>query len=115
MDGRQEYDLNIDEKSIRQKINLISEKEKDSDTIEIRKKIFSLIDLTTLEVSDNGEKITNIVGKINDFTRHYKDFPPVTAICTYPSFLPTVADKMKEKSIKKSHRCGFIPFLPNFF
>ncbi|MCF8381414.1 MAG: deoxyribose-phosphate aldolase [Bacteroidales bacterium] len=66
------------------------------------KKIFSLIDLTSLDVTDTAEKIQAMVKKVNVLPERFPDLPNVAAICVYPSFIPVLTNDLKIKTVMKA-------------
>ena len=63
------------------------------------KRIFSLIDLTTLNANDTTGKIKTICLRVNEFAGQFPDTPNVGAICVYPSLVPTVRNYLKVKEV----------------
>jgi deoxyribose-phosphate aldolase len=63
------------------------------------KKLFSLIDLTSLNTEDNSINIKSMVSKVNDFKNHYQDMPNVAAICVYPSMVETIKTNLSVKGL----------------
>ncbi|MCF6241447.1 MAG: deoxyribose-phosphate aldolase [Bacteroidales bacterium] len=58
------------------------------------KKIFSLIDLTSLNSTDTISKIKGMTEKVNKFPAVFTDMPNVAAICVYPSLVQTVKENL---------------------
>lgn len=56
-------------------------------TIENLKKIFSFIDLTSLNITDTEERIAALCRKVIDFNVQYADIPQVAALCVFPNFV----------------------------
>lgn len=73
--------------------------EQDTD-IDVLKSIFNLIDLTSLNTTDNDNKINAMVEKVNLFADHYPNSPNVAAICVYPNFVSTVKKQLRVKDVK---------------
>lgn len=80
-------------------INLAKFAEQDSD-INVLKKVFNLIDLTSLNTTDYDDKIISMVEKVNHFNKHYPDCPNVAAICVYPNFVKTLKQNLTAKEVK---------------
>lgn len=59
-------------------------------------KIFSCIDLTSLNTTDTEESIANFTEKVNKFGELHSEFPNVASICVYPSMVKTVRDTLTE-------------------
>ncbi len=66
---------------------------------EVLKKIFSFIDLTTLNSTDTIGKVEKMVDKVNKFPSSFSDMPNVAAICVYPSLVETVKTKLTEHKL----------------
>jgi len=77
---------------------LINESDKNY-TSEVLKKIFGLIDLTTLNSTDTKVKVAEMCSKVNGFKAKFPDFPDVAAICIYPSLVSTVKKSLSVKGI----------------
>lgn len=68
--------------------------------LETNKLLFNLIDLTSLNTTDNEPKIISMVEKVNNFNQHFSDYPNVAAICVYPNFAKTVKEHLKVNDVK---------------
>src|SRR5512133_1863130 len=62
--------------------------------------ILGMIDLTSLNTTDNKSQIIRFTGKVNSFSGRFSNIPNVAAICVYPNFVPVVREKLTAKSIK---------------
>jgi deoxyribose-phosphate aldolase len=62
--------------------------------------ILSVIDLTSLNTTDNKSNILHLTGKVNSFHGRYKEIPNVAAICIYPNFVPVVKEKLTAKTVR---------------
>ncbi len=60
---------------------------------------FSLIDLTSLNATDQIDHGKLMAEKVNDFPSYYEGIPDVAAICVYPTLVKTVATYLKIKSV----------------
>ncbi len=76
-------------------------------TSETLKKIFSLIDLTSLNSTDTVTKIKAMTEKVNKFPSVFTDMPNVAAICVYPSLVETVKENLKTEIGLASVAAGF--------
>ncbi|MEE4114765.1 MAG: deoxyribose-phosphate aldolase [Marinilabiliaceae bacterium] len=65
----------------------------------IFRQMFSLLDLTSLNVTDNESTIRHICGKLNNFPYEFPDLPDVAAICVFPRFVPLVKEILKVEQI----------------
>jgi deoxyribose-phosphate aldolase len=62
--------------------------------IEYLKLAFSLIDLTTLNATDQYSKGVQFATRVNDFKKQYSNMPDVAAICVYPPLVKAVASTL---------------------
>jgi len=61
---------------------------------ELLRRIFSLIDLTSLSEQDNIENISLLCEKVNHLADAYPEMPGVAAICIYPELVSVVKEKL---------------------
>jgi deoxyribose-phosphate aldolase len=64
------------------------------------RKIFSCIDLTSLNTTDTTEKIKKMTSKVNNFNSHFPDYENVAAICVYPLLVSTVKENLNVPEVK---------------
>ncbi len=76
--------------------------------------LFSLIDLTTLDVCDTHNKVIGMCSKVNNFTRHFPTLPNVAAICVYPALVPVVKENIKAANINIASVVGGFPASQTF-
>jgi deoxyribose-phosphate aldolase len=76
--------------------------------------ILSVIDLTSLNTTDNKSHILHMTGKVNGFFGRYKNIPNVAAICVYPNFVPVVKEKLTAKNVKIASVAGAFPTSQTF-
>lgn len=76
--------------------------------------ILSVIDLTSLNTSDNKSNIIHLTGKVNSFPSKYPGVPNVAAICVYPNFVPVVEEKLTAKNVKIAAVAGSFPSSQTF-
>lgn len=90
-----ENPLKISDETITKKVNeIISERFKENNTTEVLKKIYSCIDLTTLNTTDRRDDIWEFTGKVNDFEGSNPEIDNVAAICVFPNFAKTVHESL---------------------
>jgi deoxyribose-phosphate aldolase len=76
--------------------------------------ILSVIDLTSLNTTDNKSQIIHFTGRVNSFHGRYKEIPNVAAICVYPNFVPVVKEKLTAKTVKIAAVAGAFPSSQTF-
>ena len=76
--------------------------------------ILSVIDLTSLNTTDNKTQIIHFTGKVNSFHGRFPEFPNVAAICVYPNFVTVVKEKLTAKKVKIAAVAGGFPSSQTF-
>lgn len=74
---------------------------------EICMRLTGLIDLTSLEGSDNDAKIKGVCHKALKLAE--EGFPPVAAVCFYPNFIRTAIKELKGSGIRVAAVAGAFP------
>lgn len=88
------YNADFLKENIQQKVAIIANNSHQYSNTENLKKIFSLIDLTSLNTEDNSINIKSMALKVNDFKNHYSGMPNVAAICVYPSMVSCIKETL---------------------
>jgi deoxyribose-phosphate aldolase len=73
------------------------------------KKIIGLIDLTTLEGSDNEKKVMELCSQAISFKNEEKKIPAVAAVCVYPPFVKQAKKLLKNTSLQVASVAGTFP------
>jgi deoxyribose-phosphate aldolase len=76
--------------------------------------ILGVIDLTSLNTTDNKSQILHLTGKVNSFHSRYNEVPNIAAICVYPNFVQVVKEKLTDKSVKIAAVAGAFPSSQTF-
>jgi len=76
--------------------------------------ILSVIDLTSLNTTDNKSQILQLTGRVNGFYGRYKNIPNVAAICVFPNFVPVVKEKLTAKNVRIASVAGAFPSSQTF-
>ena len=88
------YKTDLKDADITEKVNeIINKKFAANNNSEVYKKVYSCIDLTSLNSTDTRESIWNFVESVNDFEGS-TSFDNVAAICVYPNFVETVKEAL---------------------
>jgi deoxyribose-phosphate aldolase len=74
--------------------NLLAEKYGENNNPEVYRKLYSCIDLTSLNSTDSNESIWKFTEKVNKFDGANPEMDNVAAICVYPNFARTVKDAL---------------------
>ncbi len=76
--------------------------------------ILNMIDLTSLNTTDNKSDIIHLTGKVNSFQSRFTNIPNVAAICVYPNFVPVVKEKLSAKNVRIAAVAGAFPTSQTF-
>ncbi len=108
MSNKPTYNYNVEDTNERIE-TLVSEGLKSVNTIEAYRTILSLVDLTTLEGSDNEAKIQSLCKQAESFKDQGDKVPNVAAVCVYPPFVRQAKALLKGKSINVASVAGAFP------
>lgn len=86
----------------------------ENNNIEVYKKCFNAIDLTSLNTTDTEQSIATMVEKVNKFEEEYPALPSVAAICTYPNFAMTVSGALEVSGVDVAVVAGSFPSSQTF-
>ncbi len=89
-------------------------KEELKENTAIIEKLFSCIDLTSLNTSDSKTDITKFINKVNEFSALYPALPNVGAICLYPSFTELARKTLTAKGVNLAVVAGVFPTSQSF-
>ncbi len=73
------------------------------------RKILGLIDLTTLEGTDNKKRIMELCVQAQQYQDDAKNIPHVAAVCVYPPFVKQAKDLLKNTVIQVASVAGAFP------
>jgi len=76
--------------------------------------ILNMIDLTSLNTTDNKSNIIHFTGRVNSFSGRYSNIPNIAAICVYPNFVSVVKEKLTARNIKIASVAGAFPTSQTF-
>ena len=86
----------------------------ENDNLEVKKRLFHCIDLTTLKCTDSEEGIMKFTNKVNEFVDKYPDLDNVAAICVYPNMAEIVNDTLEADNVKIACVSGGFPSSQTF-
>lgn len=76
--------------------------------------MLNMIDLTSLNTTDNRSTIIRFTGNVNSFSGRFKNIPNVAAICVYPNFVSIVKEKLSVRNVKIAAVAGGFPSSQTF-
>jgi deoxyribose-phosphate aldolase len=93
-DTLKKYSTDLNDADITEKVNeIISKKFSRNNNSEVYKRIYSCIDLTSLNTTDTREDIWKFTERVNE-ADGVSDVPNVAAICVFPNFVETVKEAL---------------------
>lgn len=86
------YDINLNDEEIKSEVEqIVAENFDANNNAEVLKFSLGCIDLTTLNPTDNEERVRKFTQKVNDFEEQYPELDNVASICVYPNFAEVVS------------------------
>lgn len=78
------------------------------------RKIFGLIDLTTLSEQDNTENVSRLCHQVNQLGDNFPNMPGVAAICVYPELVAVVKENLENPLVSIASVGGGFPASQTF-
>ena len=92
LDTLNKYDINLNDEEIKSEVaQIIADNYEANNTEEVLKFSLGCIDLTTLNPTDNEDRVREFTQKVNEFEELYPELDNVTSICVYPNFAEVVS------------------------
>jgi len=92
LDTLNKYDVNLNDEEIAAEVKqIIADNFEANNTPEVLKFSLGCIDLTSLNPTDNEERITEFTKRVNTFDEEYPELDNVASICVYPNFAEVVS------------------------
>lgn len=114
-DVLKQYNIDLKDADIKAKIeDILAKKFAENNNKEVYKKLYSYIDLTTLNTTDTREDVWKFTEKVNDFEGTYSDVQNVAAICVYPNFAEVVKEALTAQNVKIACVSGGFPTSQTF-
>lgn len=76
--------------------------------------LLNMIDLTSLNTTDNKSYIIHFTGKVNSFSGRFSNIPNVAAICVFPNYVAVVKEKLTARNVKIAAVAGAFPTSQTF-
>lgn len=109
-----DFNLSVDPDEIKKELERAEAAIPPGDNKELLKRIFGLIDLTTLSEQDNLENVGQLCDKVNQLSDAYPAMPSVAAICVYPELVSVVKEKLDNPLIGIASVGGGFPASQTF-
>ncbi len=108
------YDFNLTDAQVELEVKKLLEKKEENNTKDIKRFLFSTIEITTLTVTDSEDSVLKLTEKINDFTDKNPNFPHPAAICVYPRFAKIVSQSLEADGVAITCVTGGFPSSQTF-
>ena len=109
-----DFNLTVDADEVARQLDRIRSVIPSRDDKEILKRIFSLIDLTTLSERDNIENVAQMCEKLNMLSEAYPSLPAVAAVCVYPELVSVVKETLVNPLVSIASVGGGFPASQTF-
>lgn len=114
-DALKQYNTNLNDTEISHKVtDILNNKLAENTNKDVYKKMYSCIDLTSLNTTDTKEDIWKFTERINDFEGSYSDIENVAAICVFPNFVEIVKEALTAQNVKIACVAGGFPSSQTF-
>ena len=109
------YDTRLDDAEVTKAVDAIIEARiVANNTKEVKERLLSCLDLTSLHATDNDESILRLVERVNAFDNAHPDLPHVAALCTYPLFSGLVSQSLEADRVEVAAVSGGFPSSQTF-
>ncbi|MDP4184281.1 MAG: deoxyribose-phosphate aldolase [Bacteroidota bacterium] len=99
----------LSQEQIDNEVRIIKEIAAKEQNIDDLKFVFSCIDLTTLNVTDNETHVNEFASKVNTFIDMYPDLDPVAAVCVYPNLVSSLEEALDLSQVRIASVAGGFP------
>lgn len=114
-DTLKQYKTDLKDADIKAKVeDIVSKKFAENNIQDVYRKLYTYIDLTTLNTTDTKEDIWKFTEKVNDFEGSRPDIKNVAAICVYPNFAEVVKEALTAEDVKIACVSGSFPTSQTF-
>ena len=108
------YNTRLKDEDAEKAVKAILEKVSENNTNDVKRFLFSTIEITSLTVTDNEDSILALTEKINDFTEENPTCPHPAAICVYPRFAKIVSESLEADGVEITCVAGGFPSSQTF-
>ncbi len=109
-----DFNMTVDADEVSQVLDRVKEQIPSGDDKDLLKKIFSLIDLTTLSERDNIKNVAAMCEKVNLLSEAYPSMPAVAAVCVFPELISVVKETLVNPLVSIASVGGGFPASQTF-
>ncbi len=115
LDTLKKYETELDDEAVKaETARIIAEGYDQNNTQDVLKFSLSCIDLTSLNPTDNDERIREFTARVNKFEEEYPELENVASICVYPNFAETVSTFLDVSEVDTTVVAGGFPSSQTF-
>lgn len=90
------YDLHVHDEQVAENVHqLLAHHSEENRTSDVERCLLSLLDVTSLRVTDTEESILALVEKLNTNSSDHPELPAPAALCVYPTFASLVSKSLE--------------------
>ena len=110
-----QYNTDYDYNEIKERVaTLLDRHKEENNTKEVKMFLLNSVELTSLDVADNEDKILRMVERVNQFDSDYGELGHVASVCVYPVFANICHDSLENEDINITCVCGNFPSSQTF-
>jgi deoxyribose-phosphate aldolase len=109
-----DFNMTVNADEVSQVLDRVKEQIPSGEDKDLLKKIFSLIDLTTLSERDNIKNVAALCEKVNLLSEAYPSMPAVAAVCVYPELVSVVKETLVNPLVSIASVGGGFPASQTF-
>ena len=103
------FNLTVDADEVKRNLDQIKGLVPSIEDKDLLKKLFSLIDLTSLSERDNIISVSRLCEKLNALNESFPSMPAVAAVCVYPELVSVVKETLVNPNINVASVGGGFP------
>lgn len=110
-----QYDLTQSDEQVAAAVaDIIAQNREKYNTQEVKERLLSTIELTTLTVTDSQESVMRFTENVNRWSNEHPELPALATICVYPNFAGIVHDTLEVDDTKVACVSGGFPSSQTF-
>ena len=115
LDTLKKYETELNDAQVTAEVNqIIADGYDANNTKEVLNTCLGCIDLTTLNPTDNEERVREFTRRVNTFEEAYPNYNNVASICVYPNFAETVSTFLDVTEVDTCVVAGSFPSSQTF-
>lgn len=109
------YDLHLHDELVTEAVRkLVADNKEKYNTPEVKRRLLSTVELTTLKVTDSQESVLRFTENVNHFADEHPDLPHIATICVYPNFAKIVSESLEADGVEVACVSGGFPSSQTF-